>query len=157
MVCRMASHKIRVKILTGSHAGEVVDAVGCNARPYPNCPPEEVNWELWGDGIYVESLALRLKYDPYHPQYENLHVPFDRYNQEIFVGDLLLIARAEEVETVKVLGLGKVYHAGCGWYQRKLKVVRCAPDADDLKPFQHNYPARSIKISQPLSVGSEEG
>jgi hypothetical protein len=142
----------RYKILTGEHAGKIVEGYGCNARPFVPCPDSMIDVSKYGDGVWFPSLNLRLKqeYDyasgrtgcGKYVNYENLVVPFDKYGKEIFVGDKLYIASSKEVKLVEVVKFGSEYHVGCGWMQRKLTVK----DLDTNKTLTINVPAHTIKV-----------
>lgn len=141
----------RYKILTGPHAGEIHDGEGCNARPYPNCPENLINWDKHQDGIWIPALNMRLKqrhnpdskgWSDAYLDYENLVVPFDRYKQEIKVGDVIFYsARDLQVCRLKVEKLGNIHHAGCGWLQR----IMHGTDLDSKKKTKNSYPSRCIK------------
>jgi len=144
------SSKMRIKILTGQFAGGVYEAVGCNGRPHPDIEYNSTTGPGLGDGIYIVALGLRIKKE-HNPNakhcghslhYEDLVIPFDRFDNEIFVGDKIHAAVGDECRRLVVKKIGTEYHVGCGWMQRKLTCT----DLDSGKTVTINKPARTIKI-----------
>ena len=132
----------RYRILTGPLAGQEHIAHGLNRRATPD---GEVNSRL-GDGIWIPALQVRVAADGQNHQataYEDLIAPFDRFGNEIEVGDTLHASVAKQVRRVKVRALGKKYHQGCGWWTRKLRVE----DIDSGKRTTLNTPSYTIKVS----------
>lgn len=137
----------RFRILTGEHAGKIVDAYDAWVRPRIPCPESEVDMRL-NAGIWVPSLNIRIagtkdekgKYN----EYEDLVVPFDRYNNEIKVGSIVFYAARDlDVRKMEIVKLGDVFHAGCGWYQRTIH----GKDLDTQKMTKNSYPSRCIVCS----------
>lgn len=137
----------RYLIKTGQFAGQVVDGVGCNAREFPDSEPDSSKYR---DAIFIPSLGLRLtaeREDSYehcghHVHYENLVVAFDKYDNEIFVGDEIYAAVGKEVCRLKVVAMTGLNHVGCGWMQRKM---RCKNEETG-KTLTVNIPHYVIKI-----------
>jgi len=130
----------RYKILTGPLAGQIVTAHQLERRATPT---SELDNAL-GSGIWIPSLGVRVAADQdaysVPSAYVDLVVPFDRFNQEIFIGDTLHAASKAAVIRVKVTGIGKS-HWDSG-HKRKLRVQ----DIDSGATLTINNPAHCIKI-----------
>lgn len=142
-------NKQRYLIKTGEYQGKIFDGEGCNARQYPGADPD---YSKYGDGIYINEINLRIK-QQHLPSgqakhcadfvdYEDLVIAFDRYGNEIFVGDTLYASIDKEVCKVSVLKMGDVYHQGCGWMTRKLSIK----NEETGKKGTLNNPSGTIKI-----------
>lgn len=142
-------NKYRFFIKTGPYAGKVFDGMHCNGRAHPDAEPD---FAMYGDGIYIPELNLRMK-KQYLPSddakhfgetvdYEDLVIAFDKYGNEIFIGDVLYASINKEVCKVTVLKLGAPYHQGCGWMARKMSVL----NEDTGKRSTLNDPSATIKI-----------
>ena len=79
----------------------------------------------------------------YDDVYLDLCVPFDRYNNEIKVGDTLMIASRNEVRRVEVVAIAKKpYIAGYGIVNRKLTVR----DNVEEQTLTINDPRATVKV-----------
>jgi len=79
----------------------------------------------------------------YDDTYMDLCVPFDRYNNEIKVGDTLMVASKNEVRRVEVVAIAKKpYMASYGIMNRKLTV---RDEAED-QTLTINDPRATVKV-----------
>lgn len=132
----------RYKILVGQYAGEIHDGVQIGYQDYPGQfqEPGFDNERIktmysQGEGIWLNDLKIVIRKSQrpnivigatvnYDDVYEDLVIPFDRNNEEIFVGDYVYAAVKNEVRLVKVVKLAqKVYQASYGIMLRKMTVI----------------------------------
>ena len=132
----------KYQILTGPLAGTTVVAHQLFVRATPD---GVVDMSL-GEGIWIPALKVRVAAEKDQfgqpTAYHDIVAPFDRFNHEIVVGDTLHAISNKEVVRVTVLGFGKTFNQGCGWFTRQLKVR----DLDSGKRFTINNPSGTIKI-----------
>lgn len=100
-------------------------------RPLPVQGVRQPKTEITEEGVNYDDV------------YMDLCVPFDRYGNEISVGDTLMIASTNEVRRVQVIAIAKKpFMAGYGIVHRKLTV------RDDLEDqtLTINNPRSTVKI-----------
>lgn len=138
----------RYKILVGQYAGLIHDGVQIGYQDYPGQFQEPgfdhdriKTMYSQGEGIWLNDLKIAIRRPGpvqgvrqpkvvvgetvnYDDVYEDLVIPFDRNNQEIFVGDYVYAAVKNEVRLVKVVKLAKkVYQSSYGIILRKMTVI----------------------------------
>ena len=132
-------------ILTGSLAGQTHTGHGCcyQAKPGSEYDPR------FGEGIWIPSQQVRLRDDidmktGKPSAYTDLVAPYDKFNTEIFVGDILYAISKGKVVRVKVEKFGQTYrHRGSNWETRQLRTR----DLDDgNKLVLVNDPYSTIKV-----------
>lgn len=134
----------RYLIKTGVHAGKTIEGKPCVVGQSP------AGWNLFG--VEFPSVDMVLADEPIphpllakHPQdtvhWESLAIPFDRYGQEIRVGDYLYVGVKNAVHQVRVLSIGEPYHPGYGIVNRKLT---CS-DLDNNRTRTINTPGDTIR------------
>ncbi len=163
----------RYKILTGDLKGLVSDGQQIGVQDYPEqFVIEQMTYEQITakqrdmydrgeiEGIWLDE-ASRPMYRPipklgsqpkieitdegvnYDDVYMDLCVPFDRYNNEINVGDTLMIASKNEVRRVTVIKIAKKpFMASYGIMNRKLTV---RDEAED-QTLTINDPRATVKV-----------
>ena len=153
----------RYKVLSGPMKGLVADG---NQFGFQDCP-EQVVIEGWDshtivaktsgkkEGIWLKEQCVRVYRNDYHnttiteegvsygDDYMDLCVPFDRYNNEICVGDTLMIASKNEVRRVQVIKIAtKPFWGSYGIVNRKLTV---RDEAED-QTLTINDPRATVKV-----------
>ena len=139
----------RYKVLSGPNAGLVSDGQQIGVQDYP----EQIVLESFtsqeiarlgkdkydkglGEGIWLKEIRQPMYRSAIHSKteiteegvnydntYMDLCVPFDRYGNEIKVGDTLFIASKNEVRRAEVIAISKKpYMASYGIVNRKLTV-----------------------------------
>lgn len=153
----------RYKILSGPLAGEVSDGVQIGLQDYPEqfvkegwCSHDISSLRACGkkEGIWMNDPGVRVERNDYRSvtiteegvaygnDYMDLCVPFDRYGNEIKVGDTLMIASKNEVRRVEVVAIAKKpYMASYGIMNRKLTVR----DNVDEQTLTINDPRATVK------------
>ena len=130
-------------ILTGPLAGQTVVAHQCWCHATPNDGVMDLSL---GHGIWIPELQMRVAADSDRfaepTAYVDLVVPYDRFDQEILVGDTLHAVSKTMVVRVKVLGFNKPVFSNSRM-TRQLKVV----DIDTQRKFAINDPSETIRIS----------
>ena len=163
----------RYKVLTGPMTGMVTDGQQIGVQDYPEqFIVEKLTYEqiravqddkyhrgmtegIWlneaqqplyrnipklGSGLNITITEEGVNYDN---TYMDLCVPFDRYNNEISVGDTLMIASKNEVRRVVVVAIAKKpYQASYGIMNRKLTV---RDEAED-QTLTINDPRATVKV-----------
>jgi hypothetical protein len=140
----------RYRLLSGPHAGKVFEGEQIGYQDFPGQFDQEKikGHDLWTalvndkaksntEGVFlyginqvVRRTSVREDYKMevgetvvYDEIYEDLVAPFDRYNDEIKVGDVVYVAVKNEVRTGEVVKIApKVYMASYGVMQRKITV-----------------------------------
>lgn len=153
----------RYRVLSGAHAGEVHDGVQIGLQDYPDqfktMTPEQVQAHIHAqtskEGIWLTGPGVRVARNDhrnttitnegvsYGTDYMDLCVPFDRYGNEIAVGDTLMIASRNEVRRVQVVKIAvKPFMASYGIMNRKLTVY----DSEEDQTLTINDPRATVKI-----------
>lgn len=149
----------RYKVLSGPMKGLITDGVQIGFQDYP----EQFVIEGWDshtisgkkEGIWLTEPGVRVQRNDYRnttiteegvsygDDYMDLCVPFDRYNNEIKVGDTLMIASKNEVRRVEVIAIAKKpYMASYGIMNRKLTVR----DNVEEQTLTINDPRATVKV-----------
>ena len=153
----------RYKVLSGPMKGLVADGNQIGFQDYP----EQFVVEGWDshtivaktsgkkEGIWLKEQGVRVQRNDYRnttiteegvsygDDYMDLCVPFDRYNNEICVGDTLMIASKNEVRRVEVIKIAtKPFQASYGIMNRKLTV---RDEAED-QTLTINDPRATVKV-----------
>ena len=154
----------RYKVLSGSLQGMVTEGVQIGFQDYP----EQFAIEGWDshtivtktsdkkEGIWLSEPGVRVQRNDYRNttitaegvsygnDYMDLCVPFDRYNNEIKVDDILMIASKNEVRRVQVVKIAdKPFQASYGIMNRKLTVR----DHEENQTLTINDPRATVKVS----------
>lgn len=133
----------RYKVLAGPLTGQVHDGIQIGFQDYPEQFVKE-GWDSHkiaantadkGDGVWLIIPSVRLNRHVYHDMtftdegvnysndYMDLCVPFDRFNNEIFVGDTIYVSSNNEVVPCVVEKIAKKpFMASYGIVNRKLTV-----------------------------------
>ncbi len=158
----MAHNLHRYKVITGKFAGQVVDGYQIGVQDYldqiktENMPHPQV-MELYSrnkEGFWnieagekieferrIDSTAVGAVVD--YGNVQDLVIPFDKYNKEIFVGDTLFIASKNAVRRAVVTKIApKATFASGGVLIRKLTVK----DLDDDQTLTINQSRDTIKV-----------
>lgn len=163
----------RYKILTGDLKGLVIDGQQIGVQDYPEqfvlekfdshqvaaMAKDKYDQGVY-EGIWLEEVS-RPMYRPipklgsqpkvviteegvnYDDVYMDMCVPFDRYGNEIGVGDTLMIASKNEVRRVEVIAIAKKpFMASYGIMNRKLTV---RDEAED-QTLTINDPRATVKV-----------
>lgn len=94
-------------------------------------------------GVRTPKIEITEEGVNYDDVYMDLCVPFDRYNNEIKVGDTLMIASKNEVRRVEVIAIAKKpYMASYGIMNRKLTVR----DNVEEQTLTINDPRATVKV-----------
>ena len=153
----------RYKVLSGPMKGLITDGVQIGFQDYP----EQFVKEGWDshtivaktsgkkEGIWLTEPGERVQRNDYRnttiteegvsygDDYMDLCVPFDRYNNEIKVGDTLMIASRNEVRRVEVIKIAtKPFQASYGIMNRKLTVR----DNTEDQTLTINDPRATVKV-----------
>ena len=153
----------RYKVLSGPLAGEIFDGVQIGFQDYPDQFVVE-GWDSHTivaktsgkkEGVWLNEPGVRIQRNDYRnttiteegvaygTDYMDLCVPFDRYNNEIKVGDTLMIASKNEVRRVEVVAIAKKpYQASYGIMNRKLTVR----DNVEEQTLTINDPRATVKV-----------
>jgi hypothetical protein len=153
----------RYKVLTGTMKGLVSDGQQIGFQDYPDQFVKE-GWDSHTivaktsgkkEGIWLTEQCVRVQRNDYRnttiteegvaygDDFMDLCVPFDRYNNEIHVGDTLMIASKNEVRRVEVIKIAaKPFQASYGIMNRKLTV---RDEAED-QTLTINDPRSTVKI-----------
>lgn len=166
-------YKHRYKVLTGPMKGLVSDGVQIGVQDYPEqFIVEKLSYEqiraIQNDKYHrglIEGIWLNEAQEPiycnipklghppkkeiteegvnYDDVYMDLCVPFDRYGNEICVGDTLMIASKNEVRRVEVVAIAKKpFMASYGIMNRKLTVR----DNVEEQTLTINDPRATVKV-----------
>ena len=159
----MVTRTHRYRIVTGPHAGRVVEGFQIGYTAYPDQVAIEklshvqvmdlyqTNKEgFWipGDNVKIDfenridsrSITTVVNYG----NVEDLVITFDKYNQEIFVGDELYAASKNAVRRVKVTKIADKPVWTSNGIQRKLTVK----DVDDGQTLVINESRDTVKVVQ---------
>jgi hypothetical protein len=145
----------RYKVLSGPLKDGIFEGQEIGAQDYPdqaeiegsakgtmygvwlNEPKIKVNRTTYLD-VTITDEGVNYSYD-----YIDLCVPFDRYGNEIKVGDTIMVASKNEVRRVEVVAIAKKpYMAGYGIMNRKLTVR----DEAEEQTLTINDPRATVKI-----------
>ncbi len=160
----MVTRTHRYQIVTGPFAGRVVDGFPLGIQLYPDQiaiekpTPDQVQdmWRNNPEGFWypeekvkivfenrIDSRAVDTVVD--YGNVQDLVITFDKYNQEIFVGDELYVASKNAVRRVTVTKIApKATFASYGILIRKLTVK----DLDDGQTLVINESRDTVKISK---------
>ena len=151
----------RYKIISGPFAGRVVEGFEIGVRAYPSQIDEGylthdqiMNLHKYNrDGFWYPEENIKIEFENHIEigmvaDYGNVHdlvINYDRYNQEIFVGDELFIASKNVVRRAVVTKIAqKVTMASNGVLIRKITVK----DVDDGQTLTINESRDTIKIQK---------
>jgi hypothetical protein len=130
---RIRTH--RYKVISGSLAGQVFDGMQIGDEEYPGQVESEgcAKGEL--HGVWLNEPKIKINRTDYRDvtitdegvnygnKYMDLCVPFDRFNEEIFVGDTIYVSSSNEVVPCIVEKIAKKpFMASYGIMNRKLTV-----------------------------------
>lgn len=163
----------RYKVLSGQHEGLVSDGQQIGCQDYPeqfikermdsetiNSKVRNMHFKGLHEGVWLDEVQQPLYRpipQPGHPPkmeitdegmnysdvYMDLCVPFDRYGNEIKVGDTLMIASKNEVRRAEVIAIAKKpYIASYGIANRKLTVR----DEEEKQTLTINDPRATVKV-----------
>ena len=154
----------RYKVLSGNLQGMVSEGVQIGFQDYPG-QFEKEGWDAHTivtkssgklEGIWLSEPGVRVQRNDYRNttiteegvsygnDYMDLCVPFDRYNNEIKVDDILMIASKNEVRRVQVVKISdKPFQASYGIMNRKLTVR----DHEENQTLTINDPRATVKVS----------
>ena len=151
----------RYKIITGQFAGRVVDGFVIGIQDYPdqfkteNLTPDQVTalWQTNKEGFWYPEANVKIPFENRiqtvdqvvdYGNVQDLVIPFDKYNQEIFVGDTLYVASKNAVRLATVTKIApKATMASYGILIRKITVK----DVDDGQTLVINQSRDTIKIT----------
>lgn len=154
----------RFHITTGPFAGRTVDGFVIGVMNYPDqiakesLTPDQVTnlYQINKEGFWYPEENIKIEFEGRlnsntintvadYGNVQDLVIPFDKYNQEIFVGDELYIASKNAVRKATVTKIApKVTFASYGILIRKITVK----DVDDGQTLVINQSRDTIKIIQ---------
>ena len=160
----MVTRTHRYKIITGQFAGRVVDGFQIGVFAYPdqiqieNLDHTQVTalYQTNKEGFWYPEEQVKIEFEKRidsnsvgtvvdYGNVQDLVIPFDKYNQEIFVGDELYVASKNAVRRVTVTKIApKATFASYGILIRKLTVK----DLDDGQTLVINESRDTIKIQK---------
>ena len=152
----------RYKVITGKFAGQTIEAYGIGYMAYPDqIKNENMNHEavmnlykVNREGVWYEAAAEKIEFERRidstsvgtvvdYGNIQDLVITFDKYNNEIFVGDELYAAVKNAVRRVKVTKIApKATFASGGVLIRKITVV----DLDSGQTLTINQSRDTVKI-----------